>query len=809
VLKFGGTSVTGASRLEVIAAVVGDRLQVSHPVVVVSAMSGVTEQLRRASELAGRGEAGELLADIEKRHRQAVAESSGDSPETLEGVEMVLREAARLIQGIELVGECSPRTLDQVLSLGERLSVQLVAAALRQRGLATRVVDSSDVIVTDDRHGEAEVDFPATEARALRVLAADGSVPIVTGFLGATESGERTTLGKGGSDYSAAVLGWALRAAEVEIWTDVSGVMTADPRTVPDARPLRNLGFSELLELSHWGARVVHPKTVRPLRDRGIPLSIRNTMAPSDPGTLVTPRAPKTNLGPVRGIASIDQVGLLQLNGVGHGSESVTGRFVQALDHARCPILLLSQGCSERSVCVALAPRSVRPAVRAIEKTFELERRAGLMDDPSVEEDCSIVAVVGEGMKDMPGIAGKVFGVLGEHDISIRAIAQGSSELNISFVVRRESVHAAVRVLHEAFFGSGVQPTPSEAASEATPRGFEPGVPGPIDVVELATEMIAIPSLSGHEHAVSDFVMDLLSSKGWDVRTQPVSGGRVNVWATRAGGEVTLTTHVDTVPDFFPPRTEGGKLYGRGSCDAKGIAAAMICAAQRLADQGEERVDLLFVVGEEAGSDGARAAASLPATSRWMVNGEPTESSLVSASKGSQRLVIRARGQEAHSAYPALGRSAVEAMVSLLGELRGLKLPTDRELGETTVNVGLIRGGSAANVFAGECEVELMIRLIGDVGVVKEAIAGLIDDRAELTWGSHIPPQRYHIVDGFGTTTVAYTSDVPILSAWGTPLMFGPGSIHHAHTGEEHVPIEELRGAVDAYERIVRGLLAS
>jgi len=235
----------------------------------------------------------------------------------------------------------------------------------------------------------------------------------------------------------------------------------------------------------------------------------------------------------------------------------------------------------------------------------------------------------------------------------------------------------------------------------------------------------------------------------------------------------------------------------------------MICAAQRLADQGEERVDLLFVVGEEAGSDGARAAASLPATSRWMVNGEPTESSLVSASKGSQRLVIRARGQEAHSAYPALGRSAVEAMVSLLGELRGLKLPTDRELGETTVNVGLIRGGSAANVFAGECEVELMIRLIGDVGVVKEAIAGLIDDRAELTWGSHIPPQRYHIVDGFGTTTVAYTSDVPILSAWGTPLMFGPGSIHHAHTGEEHVPIEELRGAVDAYERIVRGLLAS
>ncbi len=808
VLKFGGTSVTGASRLDVIASVVRDRLEVCHPVVVVSALSGVTEQLRRAPEPATRGAATDLLAEIQQRHRNAVTDMAGDNREASDAVERVLDDAAKLIRGIELVGECSARTLDQVLSLGERLSVQLVAAGLRQRGINARPVDSSDIIVTDANHVEAEVDFPATEERALRVLAPDGSVPVVTGFLGATESGERTTLGKGGSDYSAAVLGWALRAEEVEIWTDVSGVMTADPRTVPDARPLRNLGFSELLELSHWGARVVHPKTVRPLRDRGIPLSIRNTMAPSDPGTLVTPRAPKTETGPVRGIASIDQVGLLQLNGVGHGSESVTGRFVHALDEAKCPILLLSQGCSERSVCVALAPRSVRPGLRAIERAFTLERRAGLMDEPSVEEDCSIVAVVGAGMKDMPGIAGKVFGVLGEHGISIRAIAQGSSELNISFVVRRDDVHEAVRVLHQAFFGSGV-PSPAREERKATPTGFEASAPGPIDVVALATEMIAIPSLSGHEHAICDFVQDLLARRAWDVRTQPVSGGRVNVWATRGGGEVTLTTHLDTVPGFFGPRVEAGKLYGRGSCDAKGIAAAMICAAQRLADEGEERVDLLFVVGEEASSDGARAAASLPATSRWMVNGEPTESGLVSASKGSLRVVIRARGQEAHSAYPELGRSAVDAMVGLLNELRELELPSDPELGETTVNVGLIRGRSAANVFAGECEVELMIRLVGDAEEVKTAMTELVGDRAELVWGSHIPPQRFHVVDGFETTTVAYTSDVPILTAWGTPLMFGPGSINHAHTGEEHVSLDELRGAVDVYERIVRGLLVS
>jgi aspartate kinase len=809
VLKFGGTSVTGASRVDVIARVVQDRLERTLPVVVVSAMSGVTEMLRRASELAARGESSDLLRELETRHRQAVVDVTGSRPEVVDAVERLLAEANRLMQGIELVGECSPRTLDQVLGLGERLSMHLIAGGLCARGIPARAVDAADVIVTDERHVEAEVDFPATEERALAALAPDGRVPVVTGFLGATKNGDRTTLGKGGSDYSAAVVGWALRADEVEIWTDVPGVMTADPRVVPDARPLRHLGFNEVLELSHWGAKVVHPKTVRPCRDRGIPLSIRNTLSPDDPGTLVTPRAPASTMGPIRGIASIDKVGLLQLNGVGHGTESITSRFVTALDQAHATVLMLSQGCSERSVCVALTPQSVRPSLRAVEKAFELERRAGLMDDPTVEDECAIVAVVGEGMKDQPGIAGKVFGVLGEKGISIRAIAQGSSELNISFVVRREQASDAVRAIHAAFFPPEKRSDPSASKSTAAQATDVQARVGPLEVVELATEMLAIPSLSGHEHAVTDFVIDLLTARGWDVRSQPVSAGRANVWATRGTGEVTLSTHLDTVPHFFPPRRDDGKLFGRGACDAKGIAAAMICAAQRLADQGEERVDLLFVVGEELRSDGARAAAALPATSRWLVNGEPTESKLVSASKGSLRLIIRTKGQEAHSAYPDLGSSAVESMVGLLAELRTLKLPSDSLLGDTTVNVGTIRGGSAANVFAGECEVETMIRLVGDAQKVKEVIAAKVGDRATLEWGSHIPTQRFHVIDGFETTTVAYTSDVPILSTWGTPLMFGPGSIHHAHTEEEHVSLQELTSAVGAYERIVRAVLAS
>jgi acetylornithine deacetylase len=535
-------------------------------------------------------------------------------------------------------------------------------------------------------------------------------------------------------------------------------------------------------------------------------------MSPDDPGTLVTPRAPGSRLGPVRGIASIDRVAVLQLSGVGHGSESLASRLLHALDQARCPVLLLSQGSSERSVCVAVAPQSVRPALRAIEKTFELERRAGLLDEPTVEEDCSIVAVVGEAMKDTPGIAGKVFGVLGERGVSIRAIAQGASELNISFVIRREDAHTAVRAIHEAFFGPGPAAAVAEAASAASVRAastFDRNANAPLDVVELATELLAIPSLSGHEHAVTDFVHDVLAARGWDVRTQPVSSGRVNLWATHGQGQVTLSTHLDTVPAFFPPRRENGKLYGRGACDAKGILAAMLCAADGLAKDGEKRIDLLFVVGEEARSDGARAAARLPATSRWLVNGEPTESKLVSASKGSLRLILRTEGQEAHSAYPERGRSAVHAMIALLAELRALRLPSDPVLGDTTLNIGTIHGGTAANVLAGACEVEIMIRLVDDAEDVKKEIARLAGGRAEIEWGSYIPTQKYHVIEGFPTTTVAYTSDVPILARWGTPLMYGPGSIHHAHTEAEHVSIEELRSAVDAYARIARTLLES
>lgn len=328
------------------------------------------------------------------------------------------------------------------------------------------------------------------------------------------------------------------------------------------------------------------------------------------------------------------------------------------------------------------------------------------------------------------------------------------------------------------------------------------------DVVALAAELLAIPSLSGNESAAVDFVSRWLVARDWNVTIQEVSKGRGNVWASRDGGGVTFSTHLDTVPPHIAPRMESDRLYGRGACDAKGIAAAMLAAADRLVKSGEKRIDLLFVVGEELGSDGARAANNLAATSRFLVNGEPTESRLASGAKGSLRVTVRTKGREAHSAYPHLGQSAIDPLLDLLPTLRDLPLPSDPVLGDTTVNVGLIKGGTGANIIPAHAEAEMMIRLVGDVAPVKKIIRDWAKGRAHVEFGSHIPAQRFHIVEGFEVAPMAYTSDIPLLSRWGTPLLFGPGSIHVAHTPDEFISVEELRASVDGYERIARQLLA-
>ena len=329
------------------------------------------------------------------------------------------------------------------------------------------------------------------------------------------------------------------------------------------------------------------------------------------------------------------------------------------------------------------------------------------------------------------------------------------------------------------------------------------------DVVDLAHALIAQPSLTGSEAPAVELAASWLKERGWSVTVQEISPGRANIWASRGQGAVTLSTHLDTVPPFIAPSLNGTRLYGRGACDAKGIAAAMMTAAQSLVELQEDRVDLLFVVGEEKSSDGARAANLLPATSRFLVNGEPTEGRLASGAKGSMAVTVRTHGRAAHSAYPELGASAITPMLALLSTLEEMELPSDPVLGATTINIGTLNAGREANIVPDEAIAQLMVRLVGDPALVRDTLLRWSVGRAELEFAPHVPAQHFPVLPGFDCAPVSFTSDIPLLDRWGTPLLFGPGSISVAHTADEFIDIAELRGAVDSYMRIVRRLLAS
>ncbi len=333
-----------------------------------------------------------------------------------------------------------------------------------------------------------------------------------------------------------------------------------------------------------------------------------------------------------------------------------------------------------------------------------------------------------------------------------------------------------------------------------------------LDVVDVALRLLGAESTSGAEAPAVDTVDTLLRARGWRTVRIPVSEGRDDVFAEaeRRPAEVVLSTHLDTVPPYLPPCLADGRLWGRGACDAKGIAAAMLCAAERLRAR-DVPVGLLFVVGEETTHDGAHAAeaarAAVAPRARALVNGEPTESTLATGTKGALRFRLRTTGRAAHSAYPHLGDSATSLLAHLLVELEGVLLPHDAVLGTTTVNVGGLAGGVADNVIAPWAEARCMARLVtsaDEVGAVLSAWLAphVAAGRAELTYGVTVPPVRLATLPGFRTDVVAFATDIPALPSWGTPYLFGPGSIHVAHTDGEYIDVDELRAAVDAYERI-------
>ncbi len=324
----------------------------------------------------------------------------------------------------------------------------------------------------------------------------------------------------------------------------------------------------------------------------------------------------------------------------------------------------------------------------------------------------------------------------------------------------------------------------------------------PLDVSSLTFDLVRIPSISGHEGEIVGAVEMLLRERAWSVRRIAVSPGRDDLWATASDAPlVTLSTHLDTVPPHIPPRTEGGRLYGRGACDAKGIAAAMIVAAERLRAR-DVPVGLLFVVGEETVHDGALAANMLQTTSRVLIDGEPTESRLAAGTKGALRAIVRTTGRAAHSAYPELGHSATHELVHLLATLDKVPLPADPVLGATTINIGALSGGVADNVIAPSAEARLMIRLVGDAAEMEARLRSWAEPRAVIEFAAMVPSVHLHTVAGFETAVVAFATDVPCLTRWGTPYLFGPGSIHTAHTDGEFVELAELARAVDGYERL-------
>jgi acetylornithine deacetylase len=326
--------------------------------------------------------------------------------------------------------------------------------------------------------------------------------------------------------------------------------------------------------------------------------------------------------------------------------------------------------------------------------------------------------------------------------------------------------------------------------------------------LRLTRELIDIDSTTGREGVAGAFLASTLRRIGYGVVEQPVTDGRFNVFASLGAPRVVFSTHVDCVPPFFPSREEGGRLYGRGSCDAKGTIVAQIAAAERLRAAGESRVGLLFVVGEERGSDGAKQANGIAAGSEFLIDGEPTDNRLGSATRGIYRARLHAAGRAAHSSQPELGESAIEKLVDALTALRTIPWPEDDTLGRTSYTVGLIKGGVAPNVVPPEAEAEVMFRTVGSADELKRLLVTHLGTRVALEDVLVVPPVKLTTVEGFDHAVFSFTTDIPFLDRWGSPLLVGPGSVAMAHTADEYVEIAELERAVDLYARLARNLMS-
>jgi bifunctional aspartokinase / homoserine dehydrogenase 1 len=457
VLKFGGTSVADAANISKAASIIQQASQNDRLIVVISALAGITDLLLQCGSMAAGGDESyqEKLLLVEQRHLETVKQliPATQQSSILSLVKKHCNELEDICKGVYLLRELSPRTIDSILSYGELMSSRIVSAKLGSLAIDNTWKDARELISTDSSHTHASVDFKRT-GQLVRdyFYVTDSPVFVLPGFIASDIHGITTTLGRGGSDYTAAILAAATEASVLEIWTDVSGMMTADPRLVSNARIIPSISYQEAMELSHFGAKVIYPPTILPVMRADIPVRIRNTFIPADPGTLVQNAAVR-NGSNIRGISSIGRIALLSLEGSGMvGIPGFSRRLFESLSQESINVILITQASSEHSICVGIEDTVVNRAKKVVDKAFEYEIKSGSVEPLIIERELAIVALVGDSMKSHPGVSGKMFGALGRNGVNVRAIAQGSSERNISAVVAAKDVQKAVNVLHEEFF---------------------------------------------------------------------------------------------------------------------------------------------------------------------------------------------------------------------------------------------------------------------------------------------------------------------------------------------------------------------
>lgn len=467
VMKFGGTSVGSADAFAQVASIVGrkaaEQAAAGRPgvVVVTSAMSGVTNMLIEAAQKAAKGDENfyQMQQDSLLLKHQVVAgrfvENGAERAALTRLFEQRLGEFARLCSSIAVLGELTNRGLDVVSGLGERMAAPLLAAVLRSQGIQAEYVDATELIVTDNVFGSAAPITDLTEKNCREILLPlmeEGIVPVVTGFIGATVEGVATTLGRGGSDYSGAIVGAAIDADEIQIWTDVNGVMTADPRTVPNARSLRQLSYEEVAELAYYGAKVLHPKTVTPAIEKKIAVRVLNTFEPDHPGTLIVERTQMEVKGTVKAITAIRQMNLITVAGRGMmGVPGIAARTFGAVARVGANVLMITQSSSEQSICFVVPDAGAGAVIAALREEFQREIERAYIDDIHASSHINIVAIVGSGMRGTPGLAARIFTAVAVKGINVIAIAQGASEANISLVVTDADAATAVRAIHDIF----------------------------------------------------------------------------------------------------------------------------------------------------------------------------------------------------------------------------------------------------------------------------------------------------------------------------------------------------------------------